>query len=57
MNFTYLDLKSKVEEWIKSNPEYLTEHETTVEDIVRNMFENLEWTFPSTYLNELVWTQ
>ena len=52
--FTYLDLKSEVEEWIKSNPEYLTEHETTVEDIVRNMFENLEWTFPSTYLNELI---
>ncbi len=52
--FTYLDLRSEVEEFVKNNPNYLKEHETTIEDILKLMFENIEWTFPSTYLNELV---
>ena len=52
--YTYLDLKSKVEEWVKNNPEYLIEHETTVEAILISMFENIEWVFPNTYLNDLL---
>lgn len=52
--FTYLDLKREVEEFYKRYPEYLEEHKTTVLDILIDMFENIEWTFPSTYLNDLV---
>jgi hypothetical protein len=51
--YTYLDLRDEVEEWAKDNQDYLEEHETTKEAILNAMFENLEWTFPSTYLAEL----
>jgi hypothetical protein len=51
--YTYLDLRDEVEEWAKDNQDYLEEHETTKEAILNTMFENLEWTFPSTYLAEL----
>lgn len=51
--YTYLDLRDEVEEWAKDNPDYLIEHETTTDSILKWMFENLEWEFPSTYLNEL----
>jgi len=52
--FTYLDLRSEVEEWAENNLEYLIEHETTVEAILIRMFEDIEWTFPNTYLNDLL---
>lgn len=52
--YTYLDLRGEVDEWCKDNQDYLAEHETTMEDILNNMFENLEWEYPSTYLNELI---
>jgi hypothetical protein len=51
--FTYLDLKSEVEEWKKDNEDYFTEHETTVEAVIQNMFQCLSWEFPSTFLQQL----
>jgi hypothetical protein len=51
--YTYLDLLGIVEEWAKDNPEYLKDHQTDVQSILNNMFENLSWEFPQTYLNEL----
>jgi formylglycine-generating enzyme required for sulfatase activity len=51
--YTYLDLLGIVEEWAKDNAEYLEHHQTDVQSILNNMFENLSWEFPTTYLNEL----
>ena len=51
--FTYLDLRDEVEEWAKYNQDYLEEHETTIDAVLIGMFENIEWSFPSTYLNRL----
>lgn len=51
--FTYLDLLSLVEKWAEKNQEYLIEHETDVQSILINMFENIEWEFPSTFLDQL----
>ena len=52
--YTYLDLRDEVEAWAEDNPDYLIEHETTIDDTLKWMFENLEWEYPSTYLNELI---
>ena len=51
--YSYLDLLGIVEEWAKENQDYLARHETDVQTILTNMFENLTWEFPQTYLNEL----
>jgi hypothetical protein len=51
--YNYFDLLDIVKEWVKVNPEYLHEHQTDVQSILNNMFENLSWEFPTTYLNEL----
>lgn len=51
--FTYSDLKNEVVVWLQDNKDYLTEHETTLEDLVTNMFECLSWEFPSTFLDQL----
>lgn len=51
--FTYSDLKNEVVAWLQDNQDYLTEHETTLDAILTNMFECLSWEFPSTYLNQL----
>ncbi len=51
--FTYLDLKGIVENWAKENPKYMKEHDTTIDAVLLNMFENIEWTFPQTFLEEL----
>jgi hypothetical protein len=51
--FTYLDLKSEVEEWKKENEDYFTEHQTDVNSVLTNMFESLSWEFPSTFLEQL----
>lgn len=53
--FTYLDLKDEVETFVKNNPNYLIEHETTIEAILYNMFESLEWEFPVTWLEQLTY--
>ena len=46
--FSYLDLRNEVEEWAKDNEDYLD-----IETILNIMYEDIIWTFPSTYLNEL----
>ena len=51
--FTYSDLKNEVVAWLQDNKGYLTEHETTLEAILTNMFECLSWEFPSTFLDQL----
>jgi hypothetical protein len=51
--FTYSDLKNEVECWLQNNQDYLIEHETTLEDILINMFVSLSWEFPSTFLDRL----
>jgi hypothetical protein len=51
--FTYSDLKNEVIVWSLNNEDYLIEHETTLEAILANMFENLSWEFPSTFLDQL----
>jgi len=51
--FSYLDLRYEVETFLKDNPEYLVEHQVTMEDLLTNMFECLSWEFPSTYLQQL----
>ena len=51
--FTYLDLRYEVEKWAKDNQDYLEEHETTIDAVLIGMFENIEWTFPTTYLEGL----
>jgi len=51
--FTYSDLKNEVVTWLQDNQDYLTEHETTLDAILTNMFECLSWEFPSTYLDQL----
>lgn len=51
--FDYSDLKDEVVNWKKDNEDYFTEHETTVDAVLTNMFENLSWEFPSTFLDQL----
>lgn len=51
--YSYADLQKAVENWVQYNPDYLTEHETTIEAIVLNMYENLTWEFPETFLDQL----
>lgn len=51
--FTYSDLKDEVVVWLQNNPNYLVQHQTTLEAIVTNMFECLSWEFPSTFLDQL----
>lgn len=47
------DLMNEVVAWLQDNKEYLTEHETTLEAVLTNMFESLSWEFPSTFLDQL----
>lgn len=51
--FSYIDLYKLVSEWALDNPNYLNEHETTVEAIVLRMYEDIVWLFPSTWLANL----
>ncbi len=51
--FTYSDLRNEVICFLQQNTDYLTEHETTLEAILINMFECLSWEFPSTFLDQL----
>jgi len=51
--FTYLDLRSEVEEWKKENEDYFIEHQTNVDAVLTNMFQCLSWEFPSTFLQQL----
>lgn len=51
--YSYIDLQKAVEEWAQDNPDYLIEHETTTESILINMYENLSWESPSTFLDQL----
>lgn len=51
--FNYSDLRDEVKLFIQVNPNYLTEHETTIDAIVDNMFTSLSWEFPSTFLEQL----
>lgn len=51
--FTYLDLRNEVELWKLDNEDYFIEHETNVDSVLTNMFENLSWEFPSTFLDQL----
>ena len=51
--FTYSDLRNEVVFWLQNNEDYLTEHQTTLDAILINMFECLSWEFPSTFLDQL----
>jgi hypothetical protein len=51
--FTYLDLRHEVEEWAEKNSAYIIEHDTDIGSILKSMYENLSWEFPSTYLDGL----
>lgn len=54
------DLTNLVKEWLAENDWYIEEHkpedctlEEFTEGLVRNMYETLEWEFPSTWLDGL----
>lgn len=51
--FSFNDLEKECEEWAKDNSDYMVEANITIGELVQNLFENIEWTFPSTFLNEL----
>lgn len=51
--FTFNDLFELCEEWANNNIEYMVESNITVGELVENMFDNLSWEFPSTFLNGL----
>ena len=51
--FTYLDLVEEVKLFLDRNPNYLRDHDTTILDIVLNMYDCLEWEFPVTWLEGL----
>jgi hypothetical protein len=51
--FTYSDLKNEVVSFLNENTEYLKEHETDLESVLENMYMELSWEFPSTFLNQL----
>ena len=53
--FSFNDLFKECEEWAENNPDYMTESNITVGELVENLFNNIEWTFPSTYLDGLVY--
>lgn len=52
--FNYDRLLANVKEFKKDNPSYFTDNSLTIEDVLNNMFNNIEWTFPSTYLADLI---
>ena len=51
--FTYSDLKNEVVNFLNLNTEYLKDHETDLESVLENMYEELSWEFPSTFLDRL----
>lgn len=51
--FTFSDLKNEVVNFLNVNTEYLKEHETDLESVLENMYEELSWEFPSTFLDRL----
>ena len=51
--FTYNDLLNEVIDWRKDNEDYFEFHHTTTEAVLEGMYENIEWSFPSTYLESL----
>ena len=53
--FSYLDLRGEVEKWAKDNEDYLIEYETDIETVLNIMYEDIIWTFPSTYLDQLTY--
>lgn len=51
--YNYSKLKKAVKNWASDNQEYLQEHETTIEAILINMFETIQYEFPETFLAQL----
>ena len=51
--YSYQDLVKEVKEFKKENKEIWKEKEFTVETLVNQMFEEMTWEFPSTYLANL----
>jgi hypothetical protein len=51
--YNYYDLLELVKEFAKDNPKYLKHHQIDVDAILNNMMTTIEWTAPSTFLNEL----
>ena len=47
--YSYWDLYVLCKEWLDDNKT----SEFTAVDLVRNLYENIEWTFPGTWLTEL----
>ena len=51
--FTYSDLMNEVVQWKKDNEEYFEEHNTNIWSVLDNMFQELSWEYPSTFLDQL----
>lgn len=51
--FTYSDLRNEVVIWLQTNPDYLKQNNTSIENTLNCMFECLSWEFPSTFLDQL----
>lgn len=57
--YTRRDLKKEVENWLQDNEWFEEEHkaegeshEKFVEDMVHNLYQTIEWEFPSTWLEQ-----
>jgi len=53
--YCYLSLKALVDAWSLDNAGYLNEYETNSNAILENMFTDLSWEFPETYLEGLTY--
>jgi len=52
--YSFNDLFKECEEWANDNLDYMVEANITIGELVENLFQNIEWTFPSTFLEGLI---
>lgn len=48
--YSYQRLLKVVTEWCNDNPDYMNEHETSIESVLINLWECIDWEFPETFL-------
>ena len=53
--YTYQQLFQICYDWYLENPWYSEDTKFTVDDLVNNMYQNIEWEFPHTWLDQLIY--
>lgn len=55
--YNYEKLEREVEVWATNNPDFLVEYNLSIRDLVVNLYCNIAWEFPSTWLEGIDYEQ